>query len=264
LKPLLNRSRLVQRLRARLVRDGYPRLQMSLIVLLTGGVGFLAASMLLKAGMDTMWLRYLCAFVVAYPAYLLLLWLWLRTRTEDYTDFPDVSNLVTSSSGTGDSVIAGDLARLPAEGGGSFGGGGASGGFDAALAEESITLDGGAAEGITDVAGDALSSAGDADEFAIVLLVVIMLVAVLASSVWVVYTAPGLFAELTVDGALSAGLYHRLRKADTRFWLETAVRRTLLPFILTTAVVAGCGWYLQHLAPNARSIGDVSMHLKHE
>lgn len=237
---------------------------MSLIVLLTGGVGFLAASLLLKAGMDTMWLRYLCAFVVAYPAYLLLLWLWLRSRTEDYTDFPDVSNLAPSSSGTSDSAIAGDLARLPVEGGGSFGGGGASGGFDAPLAGESITLDSGATEGITDVAGDALGPVGDADEFAIVLLVVIMLVAVLASSVWVVYTAPGLFAELTVDGALSAGLYHRLRKAETRFWLETAVRRTLLPFILTTAIVVGCGWYLQQLAPAARSIGDVSTHLKHE
>ncbi|HNA30895.1 MAG TPA: hypothetical protein PK437_12635 [Thiobacillaceae bacterium] len=259
----MNRSRLIQRLRARLVRDGYPRLQMSLIVLLTGGVGFLAASLLLKAGMDTMWLRYLCAFVVAYPAYLLLLWLWLRTRTEDYTDFPDVSNLVPSSSGSADPVLAVDPARWPVEGGGSFGGGGASGGFDAPLAGESISLDEGAAEGITDVAGDALGAAGDADEFAIVLLVVIMLLAVVASSVWVVYTAPGLFAELTVDGALSAGLYHRLRKAETRYWLETAVRRTLMPFILTTAVVVGCGWYLQKWVPTALSIGDVTAHLKH-
>ncbi|NTV97045.1 MAG: hypothetical protein HGA75_16800, partial [Thiobacillus sp.] len=108
-----------------------------------------------------------------------------------------------------------------------------------------------------DAAGDALGAVGDADEFAVVLLVLAVLLAVLITSAWLVYMAPGLFAELTVDGALSAGLYRRLKKTDTRYWLETAVRRTWPPFALSALVVAACGWWLQDLVPGAHSIAEV-------
>jgi hypothetical protein len=261
LKPLLNRSRLVQRLRARLVRDGYPRLQMSLIVLLTGGAGFLASSMLLQAGLETMWLRYLLAFAAAYPAFLVLLWLWLRTRAEDYGDLPDLSSLTSSSPELpAQPAIDLDLVRLPLGEGGQFGGGGASAGFDAGATDGATTLEIDDAGGLAD-AGDALGAVGDADEFAIVLLVLILLLAVVITSAWLVYTAPGLFAELTVDGALTVGLYRRLKKTDTRHWLETALRRTWLPFAVTAAVVATCGWFLQDLAPTARTIAEVIAYL---
>lgn len=271
MKPLLNRPRLIRRLRARLVRDGYPRLQMSLIVLLTGGVGFLTSSILLQTGVDTLWLRYLVAFAVAYPAFLLLLWLWLRTRAEDYADLPDFANL--TSSGGGDPGIgfepALELARLPVEGGGGgFGGGGASAGFDTPavtelpLASDAMALDAGDAKGLTDAAGEALGAVGDADEFWIVVLVAVILLAVLAASGWMIYIAPDLFAELTVDGALTGGLYHRLRKAAPGHWLETALRRTWLPFALTAAIVVGAGWALQQEAPEARSLSTAIEQLK--
>jgi hypothetical protein len=35
------------------------------------------------------------------------------------------------------------------------------------------------------------------------------------------------------------------------------LRRTLLPFVLTTLVVAGAGWGMQAYAPEARSLGEV-------
>lgn len=255
MKRSLGRSRLVRRLRERLLKRGYPRLQMSLIVLLTGGAGFLASALMLRSGLDTMWLRYLCAFAVAYPAFLGLLWLWLRTRAEDYGDFPDLSGFSSSSSGSlPEPAGLFDRPSLPTGGGGQFGGGGASSSFEVPEAEIGLLPEG---TDIGDAAGDALDAAGDGDEFAIVLLVLALLLALLITSAWLVYTAPGLFAELTVDGALSAGLYHRLRKSETRSWLETAVRRTWLPFAFTAVVVAAGGGWLQHLAPGAHSIGEV-------
>ena len=77
-----------------------------------------------------------------------------------------------------------------------------------------------------------------------------------------IYSAPVLFAELLVDGVLSASLYRRLRGLQTRHWLETAVRRTALPFALTAAIVSASGWGMAHYAPEAHSIGDVITHSK--
>ena len=71
-----------------------------------------------------------------------------------------------------------------------------------------------------DTMGEALGAAAQADELAIplgTLIVVVAVVATLAlSSLFLVWSAPVLFAELLVDGALAAGLYRRLRRIDPR------------------------------------------------
>lgn len=78
-----HRHREIRRLEGELEREGSSRLQMSLLVMLTGASGFVASYVLLRAGLTEMWLRYLAAFGVAYLAFLALLWLWLRTRADD-------------------------------------------------------------------------------------------------------------------------------------------------------------------------------------
>lgn len=230
-------------------------MQMCLLVSITGAAGFLSSYEMLKAGMVEMWLRYLCAFGVAYLVFLLLLWLWLRTSFEDYADGADLGDLSPSSShgagGSGHSVFAGR--------GGTADGGGASANFDHGPIE-AIPLadtDGGA---IGDALGDTLGAAADADEFAIPLVILVLVAALVLSSAWIVYSAPALFAELLLDGVLAASLYHRLRGLEARHWLLTAVRRTLWPFVLTALVAAGAGWWMQRIAPEAHSIGDVIYH----
>lgn len=212
--PRLHRVHEIERIRNDLERGGFPRLQMFLLVGLTGATGFTASYLLLQAGLSTMWLRYLTAFGFAYMGFLLLLWLWLRTRTKDYADFPDISNLVPSPSSAPDTspcVYNGH--------GGEFSGGGASGSFDGPVETGSIATDNGPV-------GDALASVSEAEEFAIPLVVIILAGAMLLSSFYMVYSAPILFAELVVDGVLSASLYRKLRGLETRHWLETAIRRT--------------------------------------
>src|SRR5262245_48307719 len=67
----------VERLRNRLLRTRWPRLQMSAIAALTGASGFVASWVLLAFGLDSMALRYGLAVLVAYGAFLLLVRIWL-------------------------------------------------------------------------------------------------------------------------------------------------------------------------------------------
>jgi hypothetical protein len=220
---------------------------MSLLVGITGGAGFVASHLLLKAGLTEMWLRYLAAFSIAYLIFLALLWLWMRTRAEDYVDAPDF--LPSSRRGPDKPSFEGK--------GGEFGGGGASGRFDgpadSAYIESSDTLD---------CIGKAVGSVADTDELVIPLVALAVLATLILSSFWVIYSAPVLFAELLVDGVLAAGLYRRLRGLGNRHWLETAIRRTVVPFVVATLIAALVGWGMSLYAPEARSIGDVLLHAK--
>jgi len=221
---------------------------MFLLVALTGASGFVASYIFLHAGFVEMWLRYLASFGVAYLMFLFLLWLWLRTRAEDYADFPDLS--ASPSYGSGSSGYSGK--------GGDLGGGGASGSFDAPSENISVVSDSGGS------VGDALGTVAEAEEFAIPLIVLVLLGAMVFSSFFMIYSAPVLFAELLVDGVLSASLYRKLRGLETNHWLETALRHTALPFALTAAIVSASGWAMTIYAPEAHSIGEVISHSKQQ
>lgn len=239
------RQRDILRIRAGLERSSFPRLQMLLLVALTGASGFVASFLLLHAGMFEMWLRYLTAFGVAYLAFLLLLWLWLRTRVDDYAGLADFGGPAPSGCGSG-----------PAYGGqgGQFDGGGASASFEAPTAGVALGDTGGAV-------GDALDTASEGGELAIPLLLLVLVGTLLFSSCYMIYSAPTLFAELLLDGMLSASLYRRLRGLERRNWLGTALRRTALPFAVAAAIVAASGWAMAQYAPEAHSLGGVLAHM---
>lgn len=241
----LTRSHAILRIKRRLERDGFPRIQMSLIVGLTGAAGLLFSFVLLQLGVTSMALRYPLALLLAYGVFLLLLWLWLRTQAEDYVDIPDLSGLVPGGSG--------DCAPAFEGGGGQFGGGGASGSFDGPASFAPIESD---ASPLSEAAG----AVGDADELTIPLIVIAFALGLALASLYVVYAAPMLFAELLVDGALSYALYRRIKAADSPHWLESAVRRTALPFVLTSVFVSATGAAMAAWAPGAQSIGQVMQH----
>lgn len=246
--PKFHRRREIQRIRDDLERDSFPRLQMLLLVTLTGTSGFVASYILLQAGFVEMWLRYLASFGVAYLVFLVLLWLWMRTRVEDYADLPDLSGFPSSRSANPHAAYSGK--------GGDFGSGGANGSFD--VVSDHVAASGDSGSSI----GDALGAAVEAEDFAIPLIVLVVSAAIVCSSLFIIYSAPILFAELLVDGVLSASLYRRLRGLETRHWLETALRRTALPFALTAVIVSVSGWGMTLYVPGAHSIGDVISHSK--
>lgn len=246
--PKFHRHFEIRRICGDLERDSFPRLQMLLLVTLTGASGFVASYILLHAGFVEMWLRYLASFSVAYLMFLFLLWLWLRTQAENYADIPDISGSPSFGSGSSNAYYSGK--------GGDFGGGGASSSFDIPSDNVSIMAD------PSSSVGEVLGTVAEAEEFAIPLAVLVLLGAMVFSSFFIIYSAPVLFAELLVDGVLSASLYRRLRGLETHHWLETALRRTALPFALTAAIASASGWTMTLYAPEAHSIGDVISHAK--
>jgi hypothetical protein len=243
----LTRSLAVLNYKRQLERDSFPRLQMSLIVGVTGGAGLLVSFLLLQSGMGSMALRYPFALAVAYLVFLLLLWAWLRAKEDDFTDIPGLSDAVPNFNGGGYST------PFQSGGGGDFGGGGASGSFDGTASQSFAVGNDSAGDSI----GEALGSVGDADELAIPIIAIVFALGMAVASLYVVYLAPTLFAELLVDGVLSYTLYRHLHKVETHFWLSTAFKRTVFPFLLTAIFLAIMGAAMAHYAPGARSIGDV-------
>ncbi len=240
-------------LRRQLERLSSPRLQMSLIVAVTGLAGWLASALLLGVfGVDAMAWRYPLAVGFAYLVFLALLWAWLRL------DVWDVADLVVQGPGGMGRSGAG---CAPSGGGGDFGGGGATASFaapDAGLVE-------GWPGAVGDVVGEAASASLEADDGAIPLLALLVVAAMalglVVTAAWLVQLAPVLFAELLLDGTLSYALYRRLdrqRRTDDRpHWLSTAVRRTAWPFVLTAVLMALTGVGLALSAPGAHSLGEV-------
>lgn len=245
----LTRKLAIQRVRERLMRESFPRAQMAFIVALTGGLGLLASFTMLHGGVDSMAVRYPLALAIAYLFFLFLIWLWLRTNAEDYVDVPDISNLVPgsrTSSGAPD---------FQSGGGGDFGGGGATGSFDvrsAALDEAASTP--------ARIVRDSVGAVADADELVIPLVAIALAFGIAMASLYVVYVAPILFAEVLVDGALSYALFRHLRGQHPQHWLSSTVRRTAIPFVATAVFLTAVGAAMAAYAPGAKSVGQVVKH----
>lgn len=221
---------------------------MLLVVTITAGSGFLSSFLLLHAGLSAMWVRYPLAVSIAYLVFLALLWLWLRTRREDYADIPDLGTHLDLKGSANVAEFSGK--------GGDGGGGGATGSFDdpgPMDALQSIELPS---------VSEAVSSAAEAEEFAVPLVILVLGGVVLVAAVWAMVAVPILIAELLLDGVLAGILYRRLRRLEAEHWLESAIQITFWPFVLASVVAALCGWGMQLVAPNAHTVGQVITQLR--
>ena len=234
-QPFTARAKLVERMRDRLNAQSYPRLQMSLIVSLTGLAGLLASASLLKLGLHSMTWRYPMALLIAYGAFLGLLWLWLRSRADDWVDVVDMADALDVGTNVARPILQG-VSRVAA-----------SRTMPSANASEPSGTSG---LGSVDV------DVGDADELGIVLLVLGVVVALAAAALYVVYQAPVLLAEVALDGALVGSLYHRLREGERQHWLQAAWTHTRVPLLAMLVVLMLAGWGLGQVAPDAVTLGQ--------
>jgi hypothetical protein len=240
------RQQMLARIKAMIESQGWPRVQMTFLVCITGAIGFLTSFILVHLGMTTMWTRYLTSMVAAYIGFLFLLWVWAKSREKNISDGFDVPDLGKPGKGGGskDCEFEGK--------GGDFGGGGASGSYHT----EVPVGESPSPSGIADVVPDSL----ELEELAIPIIVLVAMVLLVGSAFLVIINAPALFAELILDGILSASLYRRLRGLDQKHWLETAIRRTALPFTTIAFLLVAIGWTIQWLDPSASSIGEFLSH----
>ncbi len=232
--------------RTYLEQQEYPRVQMLAMIALAGALGFLADVALRRAlGVQSMAWRYGLSVAIAYGVFLglLRLWLWTQGRPLGAAEGLDLVE------GAGDGLELGaDLADLgtvhaaPGQvlptvdlrasgGGATSGGSGGSGGFSLEL-----------------------------DEGVVWVLVIAAAVGLLVAVGWLVTQAPAILAEVALDGALSAGLYRRLRKVEAPRFLGTALRLTVTPFLVVGLLMAAAGWGLQAYAPEARTLRGAYEH----
>lgn len=226
-------------LRAYLEQQEFPRLQMFLFVSVTGLAGFLADWLMLHAGVHRMMWRYGLAVLLAYLPFLGMLRLWLHAQGVRVAPgsilLPDGEDAIEGIVDGAD--LGSDLV-----------------GSGARVAEEGVSLpslSGG---------GDALDLGGDLDEMVVVVLVIAALVGLFMAVGYLVWQAPAIFAELLLDGALSAGLYRRLRRVEANSFLGTAFRKTFGPFLLVSLLMGAAGWGLQSYAPQARTLRGAWVH----
>jgi uncharacterized membrane protein YgcG len=232
-------------------RVSAPRLQMSLLVLLTAAAGFLASVALSAAGMDALWLRYPLCVMLAYIVFLGLICVWRRYREWDASG-------LSSDGGSSSSAAAREGSEWQGAGGQS-GGAGASADFDALPDAAGMRFDAASA----DVQMPALESALDLDESLPVAVVLALLAGALLAVGWVIWIAPALLAELALDAVLSAGLYRRLKyQHDPDRWLVTTLRGTAWPFVAATLSLLLAGVLMNLLVPDATSLSGFLAHYR--
>lgn len=219
----------------------WPRVQIMLILGLTGMAAFLTSAVLLRVGVTQMVVRYPIAIAAAYGVFIMLigLWLWLQSNDSDMLDFASelpantdfVGDGQISASGSGVN-LAGMSTPPVSEGTGGRGGGGAH----------------------FDIAGVDV----DMDDFIWVVLALIVLVAGLLAIFYIVYIAPILLTEVLVDGLLAAGLYKTVKGVDEGRgnWMTTVLRKTSIPAILALIFFSIAGFAVQKIEPDASSIGE--------
>jgi len=238
------RERSIEIAKRHLLRKSSPRMQMSLILGLTGLAGLLTSFSLLHVGITWMWVRYCVAILVAYCAFLLLLrlWLWLQRQSWDVKVDPTAIDIYPSTA-------TDQGGGFQFGGGGDFGGGGAGGSWAESAASSPPSGGSSFAESI--------SIDLDLEEGWLVVLAIVAIIGGLVASFYIIYIAPALLAEILVDGALVAGLYKRVKPIEQRNWLRAAVRRTIVPAILAAIFFTVAGYGLQKAVPEARTIGEV-------
>jgi sorbitol-specific phosphotransferase system component IIC len=88
-------------------------------------------------------------------------------------------------------------------------------------------------------------------------LELMILIVLFVAVFWLVYSAPTLMAELTLDSVVSLQVYHRIRQSERHRYLSTFWRVTWLPLLCMFILVVGGAWVLQHFVPEAHTLWQV-------
>ncbi len=259
------REKVIAALTARL---SMPRLQISLILLITAFIGFIVSALLLRIGLTSMLIRYPIAVMSAYVGFLFLLRIWLWWQSDEPTG--DISSdldalAIPDLSGIGGNV--GTAARdVPFGGGGDFAGAGAGGSWDSDVpapvpvgimsnvgsspAQAAATGGGTSPFDVTDVMDV------DLDDGIALVLVIIVLLLVFSALIYVIWIAPVLLAELMVDAAVVGALYKPVKDLPRRHWLLTAIRKTAIPAAIIALLFGIAGAIMQSAEPDAVTLGQ--------
>lgn len=262
------RATVIEAIQARL---SMPRVQISVLLLITAFAAFACSAIMLRLGMTSMAWRYPIAVLVGYIVFLILLrlWLWWQSEESVIGSGGDVGNVGVD----GDLIVAaGDLSipdigsgsgdTFSLGGGGDFGGGGAGGSWSDADVKAPIPVAFSSSASPTSFSAGSSSSSGlpdidvDLDEGLALIVVVVVLLLVFSALIYVIWIAPVLLAELVIDAAVVGSLYRPVKNIERTHWLRTALRRTAIPAGIVMLLFFLAGFVMQAAVPEAVTIGQ--------
>src|SRR5438105_4813964 len=209
-------SNVAKRFKERILHNYFVRCDMSLIlaVVVASGVG--ASKLLLECGVHSLPLRYPLALFISFLAFLLLIkaWIWYVFCRRTAVNLMDV-----------------DPGDIPIQGGGGGGGnpgavhfgGGDSGGAGASDSWGEVS----SASSSSGGSGSGGGSGFDldlGDDFAIILLVVALVLAIAGASGYLIYAAPHILPEAAWQATLATGLARVAKPTDREGWLRGVLR----------------------------------------
>jgi hypothetical protein len=236
------------------------RFHMSLILGATTATGLLSSKALLILGLDNLVIRYPVSVLIAYLCFFLFIkiWLWyiIDPEPSQKSNFLDAVDVTPNFDLSGGSV---NTASATPSGGGTFGGGGASGSYDdmGAVIREPISVI------KPDSGGSGSSSTGgidiDVDGDGVLPLVIlgVIIAAVFGAGVYLVYEAPVILSEAAFEFLLAAGLVKPVKRLDDPDWMESVLRTTWIPFAVVLAVTTCCAWLIHKHYPDAVRLMDL-------
>jgi hypothetical protein len=264
------RDKLVAEIRDRLTSTGSPRLTILIILAFAGSAAFLTSFAGLRAGIDSMAIRYAVASIAGYLAFVVLIrgWIAIRRGWQPDADAPlDIGNPLD--------VL--DVAELAARGvrrgaeavkgfaGGRSGGGGSGAHWVSEPVERAVSVPLPVRPSVSpsassSAASDALDGLGgslDLDDGVFIVIAILAALGGIVCIAYVIYIAPLLLAEVALDAALVSAAYRRLRREDVGHWTGAVFRRTWIPATILVLFMSVTGFAAQRFAPEAHSIGGV-------
>jgi hypothetical protein len=227
------------------------RVHMFFIITATFLAGLATTKLLMSFGVDVLWLRYAIAVGAAYLVFLAMIRLWISYVCGDNLGTDVIDGAFDFFGRSSDRV---DWVETIGDGG-AFGGGGASGSWEASADIVSAPL-ANASTGRGGGGGHGLSFDFDGDEGCIVAILLAALVAILFAGGYLIYTAPAILGEAAFEALLAAALARRAKKLASAGWVGSVVRSTILIFTVVLAMSILLGWYAQKSCPEARRIRD--------
>ncbi|HEY6930853.1 MAG TPA: hypothetical protein VJA66_14335 [Thermoanaerobaculia bacterium] len=265
-----NIASLHERFRSALTKRYFVRLHMTVMILLVLLSGLIASRLLLLAGISHMGIRYPLAVLVSYVVFFVLIRIWIgyvsRASRRSKGSGIDVGDFVPNGSGSFSGGSAKAVGQL-AEGGGRFGGGGASASFvegETAAARPVVPLipaRQSAGSGSSGSSGSKSSSGFgldlDGDGVWLLVLFVLLVAAIFGAGLYLVYQAPVILSEAAFHTALASGLVRTARNAHDPGWVESVLKSTILPFALVLVLAGVFGYQAHKRCPGAVTVRQV-------
>jgi hypothetical protein len=237
---------LAQQFKQRILHTYFVRCGMSLILAVVVASGLLTSKLLLECGLLSLRVRYPIALFASFLAFLLLIKVWIWYVFCRRSAVVDLTNIDAGGGGGNSGSM-----RF---GGGDSGGGGASDSWEegspaqfTAGASRSSPGGGGGGGGFDLDLGD---------DWAILLLIAALVLAIVGAGGYLIYTAPNILPEAAWQVALASGLARISKPTAHQNWLTGVLRASGIPFAVVLIFVVALAWVAQDHCPGAVKLAE--------